>query len=258
LFKTSFFKVIFDAIIPELNRRAESNKLELKDIRSLDVKAFLWMYTQLSPQAARAICALRPDLASGIENNDDETGDLFERMSEFRFRSPQTLAIAHVLHNRMKQATRSYLQNKTFTEDDIAMMYGQSFRAICMHAIYRCIREATLTGEASEQFVMRALDSSEIRIRDDKQFFKNRKALVEIKKKMEALSVKQEEALLQLIASGERSGEPSVQVVYGQLMTLQLCLQPQLMSNARLRKEDEIDWGEAFSAAPAEKSSPDN
>lgn len=224
-----FTKCIFSALLsrigPKLNELVFQNSLSEQDIKSLDCKALAWLYTGLSNEARQKIFSMRADLESGLENDIDHSGTLFELVTDYRFRAPKTVELASLLLQKMKEARDELLAKKTYTPLQIAEAVDAPLCAICDLGIFKLVAEARLSSDNPPHLIFRGLDGRDIHLTDNNQFFKTKDQLLELHR---------------AIHGGEATD------VFQRIVTLRLIYQSTLMNKEKLREEDQTPWEEAF------------
>lgn len=259
------YAVFFSRIVQKLDELAENNRLTLASIVRLDCKTLVWMYTQLKTNTLKKIFELRPDLESNLENNIDQAGALFELLTEFRFRSPQSVTLGKIFLEKMIQVRNELLKDGVFTVEDLEGYDDVSMSSILCHAIIRFVSTAKVTNDTPSHLIFRAEDKTTVVIKDDRQFFKSRERLIALRAAYIALTPGQKEALLERLSWNDeavkaKKGKLSdnirdkevracFQLVVGLRHDL---IEKPLMSNDKLREEDQTCWHDAFLAPDAD------
>lgn len=248
IFRKSLFTVLSSQVVSTLNERAKQKAITEKDIDNLDCKTYAWMYTELSKEAREQIGALRPELEDGLEDVVQHAGALFELLTDYRYRAPQSVMLSELLLHNMKQARDSLLATKTFTEDDIAEMMEAPMCAINCQGIFRFANSIELSSDENPHVILNAVDGKELRIRDDIQFFAMRQPLIELHRAIKELTPSELVLLKrELSFKNEReTNNEKIVKVYRMLVTLKYQIEKQVMATEKLRPQDQTSWIEAF------------
>jgi hypothetical protein len=119
-------------------------------IEKLDLSTFILLYNILSDQVKAKVFTQKPQFAKRLEDEGSDEGFLFQQVTGYRFRSQETVRKCNRLIEMMKRATKELVKEKIYEQDDIAMLYGESFHAVLAIGAFYFI-EATSTHELHAQ-----------------------------------------------------------------------------------------------------------
>lgn len=247
------FSAFIQRIVPEFNRQATLGPLTTQLAQNLDGKSLAWIYGGLQPATRSMLFHLRPDLETSLEANVGQVGVLFELLTDYRFRAPQTVRLSRFFLEKMIEARDELLREQMLTAMQVESYEDIAMSAITCRAILKFVLSARLSNDDPPHFIIQFRDGTRACIIDDQQFFKSREKLVQLYGDLQTLTPGERSALRCRLLFQDKIthalyNAANVVNCYRSIVRIRTELfDRSVMANDKLRDEDQTCWHDVYS-----------